>query len=77
MGNEQFEYKVISCSESRIVHESKKAWLETQGINFGEYDLQQIPNDYNGTKYWGGLNFYWCFDTEEAATMFRLKWGVE
>lgn len=52
-----FPYKVISCSENRAIHEAKKAWLETQDIYFGDYDLDQIPNDYNGSKYWGGLNF--------------------
>jgi len=69
----RFPHKVISCSENRKIHESKKEWLKTQGINFGEYDLRNVPEKHK--EYWGGLNFYWCFADAETATMFRLRWG--
>jgi len=73
----EYPYRVISCSENRSIHESKKAWLGTQGIHFGDYAIRDLPKDYTGTKYWGGLNFYWCFADEETATMFRLRWNKE
>jgi hypothetical protein len=71
----EYPNKVISCSESRTEHESKKAWLKTQGINFGDYDLQKCNlASINSYKYWRGLNFYWCFKDPETATAFRLRW---
>jgi hypothetical protein len=41
------------------------------------YDLEKLPDDYRGKTYWGGLNFYWCFASEETATAFRLRWGID
>jgi hypothetical protein len=77
MGRRKFPYKVVSCSESRLIHEAKKAWLKTQGIDFGDYGLESLPDGkYDEFKYWRSLNFYWCFNTEEAATAFRLRWRI-
>jgi len=70
----KYPYKVISCSETRKLHEDKKRWLGTQGIMFGDYDLKNLPKSYKGITYWGGLNFYWCFEDSETATAFRLRW---
>ena len=73
----KYPHKVICCSSERETHEAKKAWLGTQGIHFGMYDLKNLPKDYAGKTYWGGLNFYWCFADEETATAFRLRWGID
>lgn len=70
MVTENFKYKIISFSPNKASHEQKKEWLVTQGVFFGDYDLQNIP----GPGPWTGLNFYWCFDNPEIATMFKLKW---
>jgi len=70
-----YKYKIISYSPNRQVHESKKKWLETQGIFFGGYDLKSIPKSYE--KHFLGLDFYWCFDNPETALMFKLKWGED
>jgi len=69
------KYKVISCSETRAIHESKKAWLETQGLYFGDYDIKDAPKTHK--QYWGGLNFHWCFEDPETATAFRLRWAKD
>lgn len=70
----KYKFRVICCSDTRKSHEDKKRWLNTQGIHFGEYDLKNLPKSYKGVTYWGGLNFYWCFEREEIATAFRLRW---
>lgn len=49
----------------------KKEWLATQGLSFGDYLLRAI----NEQPSWPGLNFYWCFDNPEIATMFKITWG--
>jgi len=71
----KYPYKVISCSESREIHENKKRWLGTQGIMFGDYDLKEYDSpEIDVNTYWRGLNFYWCFKDPETATAFRLRW---
>jgi hypothetical protein len=67
----EYPYKVISSSLTREEHDSKKAWLGTQGLPFGSYDLQTAPqNEERRLSY----NFYWCFKDPETATAFRLRW---
>ena len=72
---EPFKHRVISCSETKEIHESKKEWLKTQGIHFGDYGLMNVPEIHK--QYWGGLNFYWCFADAETATIFRLRWAKD
>lgn len=74
----EYPYKVASCSTSRTEHESKKSWLETQGVPFGKYALYSLPTRLIpiGPDYWRGLNFYWCFSDEGIAIMFKLVWGL-
>lgn len=76
MHTKRFPFKVMSCSPNRTVHEAKKSWLESQGIKFGQYSIENLPFGYDAVKYPSGLNYYWHFQTADQATTFALKWGM-
>ena len=71
MGSRNFKYKIISFSVDRNTHEKKKEWLASQGFFYGDYDLKHAANGPS----WPGLNFCWCFEKQEEALVFKLRWG--
>jgi hypothetical protein len=71
----RFLYTVISNSHNRQIHDEKKLWLESQGLNSDDYMLYILPSKNSLSRYyWENFNYEWCFSNPEIATAFKLKW---